>query len=183
MSYSGHRRRRHHAQKGNGDGDMPPAAAALHRKPWGRGLHGSARRAGDGGVDRAKGVTFHLSAVTRAIHLPRIGLTTGVTPPSPACFAMPAVTQLARFKTRGPAPTRQKPRFSAIAWRWHGDCSLKPVQAGRGKCQLRRRAEHRDRDYLGDRMATPMGGPGQRRHEARSWQPERSLPPPTVAGR
>ena len=131
------------------------------------------------GCRRTTGVTFHLSAVTQPIHLRQIGLTTGVTPHPRPCFPVGAVTQLARFKTRPSAPTAEKPRFSAIARVWHGDCSLKPVQAGRGKSQLRRRAEHRDMDCLGDRMAMPMGGPGLRRHEARSWPPERSLPPHT----
>ena len=41
---------------------------------------------------------------------------------------------------------------------------------GRGKGQLRQRADHRGREIHGGGLATPLGGPGQRRREPRSWQ-------------
>ncbi len=58
---------------------------------------------------------------------------TGVRRPSRHPGRAYVVTPLARFKAGAWPPKPGNRRFSAIAKRWHGDCSLYTVQAGRGK--------------------------------------------------
>lgn len=81
----------------------------------------------------AEGVTFPLSAVTQVIRLPENRAVTGVRRPSRHPGRTYVVTPLARFKAGAWPPKPGNRRFSAIARRWHGDCSLYTVQAGKGE--------------------------------------------------